>query len=64
MILLGLRLLFVEISVRVNRERLRRLKRVSGRSRGGGSILKRVQTKGKMSMNALRHYLLAVSNSS
>ena len=64
MILPGLRLLFVEINVKVNRERLRRLKQVSGQSRGDGIILRLVLMKEKMSMNALRHYLLAVSNSS
>ena len=63
MILPGLRLLFVEINVKVNRERLRRLKQVSGQSRGDGIILRRVLMKEKMSMNALRHYLLIVSNS-
>ena len=63
MILPGLRLLFVEINVKVNRDRLRRLKQVSGLSRGDGIILRRVLMKEKMSMNALRHYLLIVSNS-
>jgi len=59
-ILQELKLLFVEINVKVNREKLKKLKRISGLSREDGIILRQVPTKVKMLMNALRLYLLIV----